>query len=150
MALYIRIQILIHIQILFYHYLLRSLQMPMTVRNTGLEKQALIRRLLPLGIPSRRDLCWGVRYSRASAWIPHLSSVQDGFNNHCCFCSHHRAWSDQSCFISIKWRKRDTKENRTLFLSLKMTKLLFQYSKEKTGKKHRKSTKNNQLPSFKI
>lgn len=83
--------------------LLKILQIPWMVRNMEPEKQTRRRKVTPLGRPSRRGLCWAVKSSRASAWIPHLSSVQDVRKSHCCFCSHHNAWSDQSCWISNIW-----------------------------------------------
>ena len=79
---------------------LSILQMPSTVRNTGPEKQARSRRVQPLGKPSLRGLCCGMNTRLASAWMPHLSRVQDVRSSHCCFCAHHRAWSDQSRFNS--------------------------------------------------
>lgn len=50
-----------------------------------------------LGSCKHRGLCWGVKRRLASACIPYLSNVQWVFSSQQFFCSHHRAWSDQSC-----------------------------------------------------
>lgn len=47
--------------------LLIILQMAMTVWKTGLENDASSLRILPLGRPSLRGLCWGMKVSLASA-----------------------------------------------------------------------------------
>lgn len=86
--------------------LLSTLQIPITLWNMGPEKQTRSLRVSPLGKPNFRGLCWGVRQRRASAWIPYLSSVHDGLSNHCCFCSHQSAWSDQSFLISTAQHSR--------------------------------------------
>lgn len=80
--------------------LLKILQISCTARNIEPEKQTRRRNVTPLGRPSRKGLCWEVKMSRASAWIPYFSSVQDVRKSQCCFCSHQIAWSDQSCWIS--------------------------------------------------
>lgn len=85
---------------------LSILQMPITVWKTELEKQARSLRVMPLGRPSLRGLCWGMKTSRASAWMPYLSRVQAVRSSHRCFCSHHSAWSDQSRFISAEDRHK--------------------------------------------
>ena len=61
-----------------------------------------------LGSCRRSSLCWGVNWSLASAWMPYLSKVQCVLRSQVLFFSHHRAWSDQSFFTSIK------KTNKTL------------------------------------
>lgn len=81
---------------------LSNLQMPITVWKAGLEKQARSLRVMPLGRPSFRGLCWGMKSSRASAWMPYFSRVQVVRSSHRCFCSHHSAWSDQSRLISAQ------------------------------------------------
>lgn len=88
---------------------LSSLQMPITVWKMGLEKQALSLTVFPFGRPSFRGLCWGMKNSRASAWMPYFSRVQAVRSSQRCFCSHHRAWSDQSRVISTL----DTQNRRT-------------------------------------
>lgn len=93
--------------------------MPITVWKTGLENEARNLRVLPLGRPSFRGLCWGMKISRASAWISYFSKVQAVRSSHFCFCSHQSAWSDQSCLISVE----DTQRPYNSYTKLTVTSL---------------------------
>lgn len=86
--------------------LLKVLQMSETALKTRSEKLTLTFMCFMLGSCRRSSLCWGVKRSRASAWIPYLSRVQWVFSSHVFFFSHHRAWSDQSFFTSDGRKER--------------------------------------------
>lgn len=76
-----------------------------TALKTRSEKLTLTFMCFMLGSCRRNSLCCGVKRSRASAWMPYLSSVQWVLSSHVFFFSHHKAWSDQSFFTSAN-RKR--------------------------------------------
>lgn len=76
-----------------------------TALKTRSEKLTLTFMCFMLGSCRRSSLCWGVKRSLASAWMPYLSSVQWVLSSHVFFFSHHKAWSDQSFFTSAN-RKR--------------------------------------------
>lgn len=84
----------------FQKNLLNVLQISDTALKTRSEKLTLTLMCFMLGSWRRSSLCCGVKRSRASAWMPYLSSVQWVFRSHVFFFSHHRAWSDQSFFTS--------------------------------------------------
>ena len=87
-------------------HLLKVLQMSDTALKTRSEKLTLTFMCFMLGSWRRRSLCCGVKSSLASAWMPYLSNVQWVFSNHVFFFSHHKAWSDQSFFTSMKGQRR--------------------------------------------
>lgn len=110
--------------------LLSILQMPITVWKTGLEKQASSLRVMPLGKPSFRGLCWCMKMIRASAWTPYFSRVQAVRSSHRFFCSHHRAWSDQSCLISAEDKNKTSLSKITLWVNHVHYKLLLLWTSD--------------------